>query len=56
MLYELGQHQEELWQTYLKRIEATGASRDPTPTEKGDPSASGGCGKSTCGLGGCSNG
>lgn len=60
MLYELGRHQDELWQTYLKRLEATGASRDPAPAEKGDsgaePAASGGCGKSSCGQGGCGNG
>jgi len=28
LLYNLGQHQEELWQEYLKQIEAQGLSRD----------------------------
>jgi DUF971 family protein len=28
-LYELGQHREQLWEEYLKRLEAAGASRDP---------------------------
>lgn len=30
MLYKLGQHQEALWQDYLERLEAAGASRDPS--------------------------
>ena len=29
-LYGLGDEQEELWQRYLGRLEAAGASRDPT--------------------------
>jgi DUF971 family protein len=60
MLYQLGQHQDELWQTYLERLEATGSSRDPSPSASGasDPAAEtqGGCGKGSCGQGGCSNG
>lgn len=28
LLYELGEHQEQLWQGYLARVEASGASRD----------------------------
>ena len=30
-LYDLGARQEELWQRYLERLEAAGASRDPDP-------------------------
>jgi DUF971 family protein len=29
-LYDLGSHQDELWQRYLTRMSAAGASRDPT--------------------------
>jgi len=28
LLYALGEHQDELWQSYLSRLEAAGASRD----------------------------
>ena len=28
-LYELGLHQDEMWQRYLERLAAAGASRDP---------------------------
>ncbi|MES2771798.1 MAG: DUF971 domain-containing protein [Pseudomonadota bacterium] len=31
LLYELGTHQEQLWQTYLDRLAANKASRDPLP-------------------------
>ena len=31
-LYDLGERQEELWQRYLSRLAAAGASRDPDPT------------------------
>jgi DUF971 family protein len=27
-LYELGENQEQLWQEYLKRLEAAGAARE----------------------------
>ncbi len=30
MLYKLGAHQDELWQNYLDRLQAAGASRDPS--------------------------
>jgi DUF971 family protein len=30
-LYDLGTRQEELWQRYVERMEAAGASRDPDP-------------------------
>ena len=30
-LYDLGERQEELWQRYLSRLTAAGASRDPDP-------------------------
>ena len=29
-LYDLGIHQDELWQRYVERLEAAGASRDPS--------------------------
>jgi len=40
LLYNLGEHQDELWQGYLSRIEAAGASRDAdsnaaTPAKQG---------------------
>ena len=31
-LYDLGERQAELWQRYLARLAAAGASRDPDPT------------------------
>lgn len=46
-LYNLGKHQDELWQDYLKKLEAAGASREPgdEPEEpKGGGCGSGGCG------------
>lgn len=36
-LYELGQHQDEIWQSYLKQLEAAGASREPRPGDAGKP-------------------
>jgi len=30
-LYDLGVHHDEMWQGYLKRLAAAGASRDPDP-------------------------
>ena len=30
-LYDLGTRREQLWQRYLERLEAAGASRDPDP-------------------------
>lgn len=38
-LHWLGTHQERLWQDYLDRIEAAGASRDPAPSAPSAPSA-----------------
>jgi len=32
-LYELGQYQNSMWQDYLRRIEAAGASRQPNAQE-----------------------
>jgi DUF971 family protein len=31
LLYEYGQHQEEMWQRYLERLEQAGESREPKP-------------------------
>ncbi len=31
ILYDYGLHQQEMWQQYLKRMENSGASRDPGP-------------------------
>lgn len=48
IFYRLGEQQEELWQDYLKRLEAAGASRDidTTPTSTNStPRTGGGCGK-----------
>ena len=46
-LYNLGQHQTELWQEYLERLAVAGGSREPgsAPEKK----------KSGCGSGGCSH-
>lgn len=41
-LYSLGEHQEELWQDYLHRIEEAGASRDVESMPA--PPSAGGCG------------
>lgn len=42
ILYNLGKHQDELWQEYLAQIEAQGLSRDIDTTSR--PAATGGCG------------
>jgi len=41
LLYNLGQHREELWQEYLKQLETQGLSRDIDTTSK---PAGGSCG------------
>lgn len=43
LLYNLGLHRDELWQEYLKQIEAHGLSRDVDTTSQ-KPAAKGGCG------------
>ena len=43
LLYNLGQHQEELWGDYLKQIESQGLSRDIDSTSR--PANGGSCGK-----------
>jgi len=43
LLYSLGEHQQELWQNYLARLEAAGASRDVDSTTL-PPKTSGSCG------------
>jgi DUF971 family protein len=42
-LYEIGSAQEAMWQDYLQRLEAAGASRDRAVAA---PPAAGGCGRS----------
>lgn len=44
LLYELGINQESLWQEYLARLEAAGASRD-IDTTAAAPAPAKGCGK-----------
>lgn len=47
LLYNLGKHRDELWQTYLDRLSAEGKSRDPDDPANGPAApvkASGGCG------------
>lgn len=44
-LYDLGSRQDELWQDYLDRLEAAGASRDVDSSTRPP--------KSACGSGGC---
>jgi DUF971 family protein len=45
MLYNLGKHHDELWQTYLARLDAEGASRDASALPQGIEPPRGGCGK-----------
>ncbi len=42
-LYDLGERQDELWQQYLARLAAAGASRDPDPNASA-PSPAHACG------------
>ena len=42
-LYDLGSRHEELWQRYLQRLQAAGASRDPDPNAA-PPSPARACG------------
>ncbi len=45
IFYRLGEHQDELWQDYLKRLEIAGASRDiDTTSTNSAPKTGGGCG------------
>jgi DUF971 family protein len=39
-LYELGTNQEQLWSEYLERLDAAGASREPTGAPPSPPAAS----------------
>ena len=43
LLYNLGQHQEELWHDYLKQIKSQELSRDVDTTSR--PASGGSCGK-----------
>lgn len=42
-LYELGERHDEMWQTYLLRLETEGGSRDPADLPPPEPQT-GGCG------------
>jgi DUF971 family protein len=44
MLYNLGLHHDELWQTYLDRLEAEGKSRDAADNPPEPSRSKGGCG------------
>ena len=44
MLYNLGKHHDELWQTYLDRLEAEGKSRNPEDYPPEPAKKGGGCG------------
>ena len=49
LLYDLARGHEPLWQNYLDRLAAAGASRDPDPNAA--PAASSqGCGSGSCGC------
>ncbi len=39
-LYELGANQQQLWSDYLERLDAAGASREPTDAPPSPPAAS----------------
>lgn len=43
-LYQLGERQDDLWQTYLARLAAEGGSRDPADQPPSPAPSSGGCG------------
>ena len=45
VLYNLGSHREQLWQAYLERLKAEGASRDPAECAVAPAKTSGGCSK-----------
>ncbi|MBZ0104456.1 MAG: DUF971 domain-containing protein [Sulfuricella denitrificans] len=51
-LYDLGVNQDALWQSYLDRLQAAGASRESLVHEA-VAKKSGGCGSGGCGSGGC---
>ncbi len=55
-LHMLGIHQERLWQEYLERLEAKGASRDALPTPPMAPGFQRGHGHGGHGAGGCGSG
>lgn len=44
ILYNLGKHRDELWQTYLDRLTAEGMSRDPAECPPPPAASRGGCG------------
>jgi DUF971 family protein len=44
MLYNLGVHHDELWQSYLDRLKTEGASRDPADCPPPAEKPRGGCG------------
>lgn len=52
-LYDLGNNHDALWQNYLDRLQAAGASRDPVSDNPLAPRKQGGCGSGGCGSGGC---
>lgn len=54
LLFHLGEHQDELWATYLDELERAGASRDETLAEAGQAPPEGGCKSGGCASGGCS--
>ncbi|MBI5439193.1 MAG: DUF971 domain-containing protein [Nitrosomonadales bacterium] len=43
-LYELGQHQADLWQNYLEWLAAAGGSREPGSEPEAKSGCGGGCG------------
>jgi len=50
-LYMLGQRKDALWEDYLARMAAAGASREPDLNPS--PASGGGCGSGGCSSGGC---
>jgi len=44
LLYNLGEHQDELWRDYLARLEAAGASRDVDSSTAAPANKGGSCG------------
>ena len=45
LLYELGLNQEQLWAQYLERLQAAGASREPSAVQPVETVAGHGCGR-----------
>ena len=53
LLHGLAVHHDEMWQSYLAKLEEAGASRDPLPPGPAESSSGASCGSGGCKTGGC---